>query len=219
MDLSSSDANDADSAFAHAKPIATAKLTDESGTQVLQVRKDKDTYYAKSSAVTGAYKVDANLGQAVDKGLDDFRNKKIFDFGYIEPNKIELHNGSKAYFLIRNNNNEDWWWNGKKMDAGSVQSLVSDLRDLSANKFVDSGAADSRFASPAIEAAVTSDDGKRVEKVAIAKDNDGYIARRENDPTLYQLNSSSIQDIQKAAEEPVTGVFDSSAGMALAINW
>ena len=69
-------------AFARATPVATAKVTDQSGTQELQVRKNKDTYYAKSSAVEGAYKVDSTLGQALDKGLDDFRNKKLFDFGF-----------------------------------------------------------------------------------------------------------------------------------------
>ncbi|MGB7131446.1 MAG: DUF4340 domain-containing protein, partial [Candidatus Sulfotelmatobacter sp.] len=84
MDLSGSDTsgNDAASAFAHATPVATAKVTDQSGTQELQIRKNKDTYYAKSSVVDGAYKVDPSLGNALDKGLDDFRNKKVFDFGF-----------------------------------------------------------------------------------------------------------------------------------------
>ena len=66
MDLGGSDAsgNDAASAFAHAAPVATAKVTDQSGTQELQIRKNKDTYYAKSSVVNGAYKVDASLGHS-----------------------------------------------------------------------------------------------------------------------------------------------------------
>ena len=41
------------SLFATAAPVATAKVTAESGTQELQVRKNKDDYYAKSSAVEG----------------------------------------------------------------------------------------------------------------------------------------------------------------------
>jgi hypothetical protein len=53
MDLSSSDSKDAASAFAKGTPVATAKLTDESGTDELQVRKNKNDYYAKSSAVEG----------------------------------------------------------------------------------------------------------------------------------------------------------------------
>ena len=196
MDLSGSDKDlkDMASAFVRATPVAIAKVTDQSGTQELQIRKSKDTYYAKSSMVDGVYKVDSSLGQALDKGLDDFRNKKLFDIGFGDPSKIEMHNGSKAYFLSKSGS--DWWSNGKKMDAGSVEPYISDLRSLAANKFVESG-----FANPTIEVTVTSDDGKRVEKVSIAKSGSGYIASRENEPTLYQLDSSAVDQLQKAADD------------------
>ena len=196
MDLSGSDKDlkDAASAFVRATPVATAKVTDQSGTQELQVRKNKDTYYAKSNVVDGVYKVDSGLGQALDKGLDDFRNKKLFDFGLNDPNKIEMHNGSKAIFLSKSGS--DWWSNGKKMDAGSVEPYISDLRSLAASKFVESG-----FANPTIEVTVTSDDAKHVEKVSIAKSGSGYIASRENEPTLYQLDSSAVDALQKAADD------------------
>jgi Domain of unknown function (DUF4340) len=67
---------DAAAEFAQATPVATAKLTGDSGTQTLEVRKSKDDYYAKSSAVAGAYKVDSTVGQALNKKVDDFRSKK-----------------------------------------------------------------------------------------------------------------------------------------------
>ena len=197
MDLSSSDAKGAASAFREAKPLATAKVTDESGIQEFELRKSKDTYYAKSSAVDGAYKVDAELGKALDKSVDDFRNKKLFDFSYSDPNKIDLRTGSKSQCLVRGSaGSEDWWANGKKMNAESVDSLISDLRDLSASKFPDSG-----FSNPDIEATVISDDGKRTEKVQIAKTGDHYIAKRENEPALYQLDSKSVEDLVKAADD------------------
>jgi Domain of unknown function (DUF4340) len=196
MNLNGSDAggNGAGTDFAHATPVATAKVTDQSGTQELQIRKSKDIYYAKSSVTDGAYKVDANLGQALDKGLDDFRNKKIFDFGYDEPNKIEMHDGSKTYFLTKGGN--DWWsGNGKKMDAETAESFISQLRDLSASKFVENG-----FSNPMIQLTVTSDGGKRVENVSIAKAGNAYIAKRGNDPTLYQLDSKSVDELGKSAD-------------------
>ena len=196
MDLSGS-AGDQSSAFAQAAPVATAKVTDQSGTQELQIRKskDKDTYYAKSSIVEGAYKIDLALGKEVDKGLDDFRNKKLFDFGYNQPNKIELHNEGKAYFLTRSTKGDDWWSNGKKMDAATVEELVSKLRALAATKFADSG-----FLSPSIAATVTSDDGKRTEKIEIRKSGDHYLAKRENEPTLYELDASSVRELVSAAD-------------------
>jgi len=194
MDLSGSEnAKETTAAFAQASPLATAKITGQSGAQELQVRKNKDTYYAKSSVIEGTYKVAPDLGQALEKSLDDCRNKKLFDFSYPDPNKVELHVGSKAYFLVRSG--DDWWSNGKKMDSESAQSLISDLRNLTASKFPDSG-----FEKPEIEITVTSDDGKRVEKAALAKAGNNYIGKRENEPSLYQLDSASVDELTKAAD-------------------
>jgi hypothetical protein len=144
--------------------------------------------------VEGVYKVDSGLGQMLGKGMEDFRNKKLFDFGYSEPTKIEMHDGTKAYFLSKGGS--DWWSNGKKMDAGSVDTLISDLRDLSASKFVDSG-----FANPTIELTVISEDGKRVENISMAKSGDGFLAKRENESTLYHLDSAPVDALQKAAAD------------------
>jgi hypothetical protein len=197
MDLSGTDqaAEKLAAAFAAAAPVATAKVTAESGTQELQVRKSKDDYYAKSSVVDGIYKVANNVGKGLDKSLDDFRNKKLFDFGFSDPNKIEIHDGTKNYFLTRGGN--DWWnGSGKKLDAASAEPVVDKVRDLSASKFVDSG-----FSVPAIELAVVSNDGKRMEKVQISHNGGAYIARREGEPALYEVDAQVITELEKAADE------------------
>ena len=197
MDLSSSDNKDAAAKFAQATPVAAAKVTDESGTQELEIRKNKDDYYAKSSALEGAFKVDSTLGKGIDKGLDDFRNKKLFGFGYNTPNKIELHSSGKTYSLAHGTGGyDDWWSNGKKMDGENVDTVVSDLRDMTATSFPASG-----FTNPTIDLIVTSDDGKRTENVQIARAGDHYIAKRENEPALYQLDATTVDGLLKSADE------------------
>lgn len=195
MDLSGagSEPKQAAADFVHATPVVTAKLTDQSGSQELQLRKKNDTYYAKSSVVEGTYKVDSDLADALDKKLDDFLDKRLFHLGFNDPNKIEIHNGSKSYFLTRSG--ADWQSDGNKMDAPSVEPLVAKLRDLTASKLLNAG-----FATPSIEVSVTSDDGKRTEKVLLAKSGDHYLARREGDPTVYQLDNSSIDEFLKAVD-------------------
>jgi hypothetical protein len=74
MDLNTT--ADATSAFARATPLATAKMSGDAEVQTLEVRKNKDDYFAKSSAVTGIYKVDSSVGLGLDKKIDDFRQKK-----------------------------------------------------------------------------------------------------------------------------------------------
>ncbi len=197
MDLSASTDEDEKklaAAFASGTPVATVKVTDATGTQTLEVRKNKTDYYAKSSAVAGVYKVAADLGMGLDKALDDFRNKKLFDFGFDDVSAVEMHDGSKTYSLVKGG--QDWWSNGKKMDAMSSQAFIDKFRDLAATKFVDSG-----FTTAAITMKVTSNDGKRVENVSIAKSGDNYIAKREGEPSLYQLDSKAVEELQKSAAD------------------
>ena len=194
MDLAGSvdDTKKMGAAYASGEPVATAKATDSAGTQTLSIRKNKDDYYAMSSVVNGIYKVSADLGKELDKSLEDFRNKKIFDFGFSDPTKIDVQQGGSDKVYVRSGS--DWKVNGKVMDAGSVQAFIDKLRDLAATKFVNAG-----FTSPEDTVTVTSNDGKRVERAEFAKTSDGYIVRRGNEPALYQLDAKSANDMLEAS--------------------
>ena len=177
--------------FAAAARVATVVVADAGGNQTLEVRKDKDkNCYARSSAVEGTYKVASDLADALDKNLDDFRNKKLFDFGFSDPNKVELQTVTYA------KSGDKWLAGSKTMDNTSVQNLIDKLRDLSAAKFPEKGGG-----QPVFEARVTSGDGKRVEKVAITKQGTQYFAQRENEPSIYELDGKAVDDLQKAAAD------------------
>jgi hypothetical protein len=192
--VSDDDAKKAVSGFASGKRIGVAAVTDSTGNQQIEVRQggtDKDKiYYAKSSVVEGVYKVPNDLGDGLNKGLDDFRNKKVFDFAWSDPNKVQI--GSAVY----QKSGDKWTSGSKTMDSTSVQNLIDKLRDLSANKFQEAGAGAQVF-----EATVTSNDNKRVEKVTISKQGDQYLAKRENEPSIYVLDGKAVDDLMKAAAD------------------
>jgi len=52
-----------------------------------------------------------------------------------------------------------------------------------------------------LDLTVTSNDGKRVEKVLISKDGDSYIAKREDEPALYGLDSTAVAQLRKSAAD------------------
>ncbi len=195
MDLSTSadDTKKAETAFAAGQPVASAKVSDTAGTQTLEVRKNKDDYYARGSSVKGVYKVSSDLGKELEKTLDDFRNKKVFDFGFSDPTKIEVSGSSGDRTYIRSGTG--WKLNGQTMDPGSIQAFIDKLRDAAATKFVTTG-----FSTPVMAVAVTSNDGKRFEKVEFAKTNDSYLARRQNEPALYQLDSKAVNDVLEGSK-------------------
>jgi Domain of unknown function (DUF4340) len=195
--VSADDAKKAAAGFASGTKVATATVTDSSGTQTLEVRKDKDkNYYAKSSAVEGIFKITSDVGDALDKGADDFRNKKLFDFGFSDPTKLDIKSGPAAAAVTYTKSGDKWMSGAKTMDNSTVQNLIDKMRDLSASKFPDKGAGD-----PVFEASVTSNSGKRTEKVTITKQGTEYFAKREGEPSIYQLDSKAVEDLQKAASD------------------
>jgi hypothetical protein len=181
-------------AFESGSPVAIARVLDSSGTQELRVRKSKDDYYAKSSMVEGVYKIASSVGTGLDKSLDSFRSKKLFDFGYADPDKVEIHDGSRGYLLSRTSS--DWLLNGTKLDPTSATTLIGQVRDLTATKFVDTG-----FTTPLVDLSVSSDNGKRSERVVISKNGDRYIAKREGETTLYELAPSTVPELQKSTAD------------------
>jgi hypothetical protein len=179
--------------FASAPQLALVKLTDANGTQTLEVHKLKEDYYGKSNLVPTPQKISHDLGAGLDKSLNDFRNKKLFDFGFSDPTRIEFKDGAKS--AVYEKSGDKWASAGKPMDSLGIQALIDNLRDLTASKFVESG-----FTKPVIEVTVVSNDGKRTEKVEIAPTSGAnFIARREGDSSLYELEVKNIQDLRKAA--------------------
>jgi len=191
MDLAKPDP-DAAKKFAAAPKIATVAVTDSSGSQTMEVHQDKDKdYYAKSSAVDGAYKIAGEVGDALNKGLDDFRNKKLFDFGFSDPVRLDIvYNGSLSY----SKSGEKWMYGAKTLDSSTVQTLIDRLRELAADKFADKGGGQTVF-----EAAVASNLGKRVEKVTVSQQGDRYFAQRDGDSSIYELSAKSVDDVKAAA--------------------
>jgi len=185
------DAKEAAAAFGAGQKTAIAKVTTADGTLTLEVRKSKDEYYAKSSMLEGAYKVTKEVGDGLNKSLEDFRNKKVFDFGFSDPTRIEITDAGMTKVIEKSG--ENWTSGGKTMDAISVQNLIDKLRDLAATKFVDSG-----FTKPTLEVTVTSNDGKRTEKVQFAAAGMNFLGRRENDSSLYQVDFNAVQGLREA---------------------
>ena len=122
--------------------------------------------------------------------MDDFRNKKLFDFGFSDPNKVDVQ--GKVYTKT----GDKWMSNGKTMDNSTVQTLIDKLRDLTATKFAEKGGG-----QPVFEATVVSNSGKRIEKVMITKQGAQYFAQREGEPSIYELDSKVVEDLQKAASD------------------
>jgi len=173
-------------------PAGVVRVTDAAGTQELVVHRGADkNYYAKSSVIEGVHKLDNDLGEMLVKGLDGYRNKKLFDFGWSEPSKVEVRDGGKTW--VWSKAGQDWLAGAKKVDPSTVQAVIDELRNLSATKFPPGG-----FTTPSIDLSVTSEDGKRVERVQLSGAGKSWFAKRENEPSIYEVDASAIDSLRKA---------------------
>jgi hypothetical protein len=195
LSLASDEANKAAAAFSSGSVVAKVSVTDPSGSQTLEVRKSKDDYYARSSRVDGVHKVTAELGTGLDKSLDDFRNKKLFDFGFQEPGRIVVKDGDKTVLLEKSG--EKWKAGSQTMDATSVQAFLDKARDIAAEKFADG----KTLPAATLEVVVDWEGGKRSDKVLFARSGDSWLARRENEPSVYVVASKNVEELQKLAGE------------------
>jgi len=198
--LSADGQKKAASAFSAAAPVATVTVTDAAGSQTLEIRKTKgkaegdDKYYAHSSVVEGVYSVETATAKAFDRTIDDFRNKKIFDFGFNDPSRVDYHSAKVQTTVSKAG--EKWFCAGKALDSNSIQTLLDKLRDLAATKFAESGSSASE-----IEITVVSGDAKKTEKVSLAKSGPDWLARRDGDASLYVIPAATVDEIERAAAD------------------
>ena len=149
--------------YSFRRPLASVDISDESGTHTITVAKargDDEKYYAKTSDLAGVFEVSSTMAEGLNKKVDDFRNKKLFDFGFKEIASLEVRDGETSLTIVKQ---EDTWKltsdADRELDAIKVQVLIDKLRNLTATAYPSDRAADlARYGltEPAIEAKVTT---------------------------------------------------------------
>jgi hypothetical protein len=191
--LSDEDQKKYAAAFAASPTLATLKLTDAKGTQQIELRKSKDNLLLMKSALApGVFKGEEDLGTAVDKSLEDFRSKKLMDFGFETPTRIQVQTPTETTVL--EHKGEDWFLGGKKMDAPLVNSFLDALRGLQALKFIPSGT----LKDPKTSITLTRADGKSIDVLRIAEQGNFRYAKRDGAIDEYDVDPNAMNELLTA---------------------
>jgi hypothetical protein len=190
--LTSDNLKEVAAAFAAAQPVVTATFSDGAQSQTLEVRKNAASgkFYARSPSVEGPQLLAGEPLDGFDKTAADYRSRKLFDFGFSDPVRIYFQGAAKEITLSKSA--DKWVSGGKAMDSVGVQSFVDRLRDLSATGFPEAP-----FPAPTMQIHVTSNEGKRLEKVALSMAGDKWYARREGEPAVYELAAEAVSQLVK----------------------
>jgi hypothetical protein len=148
------------------------------------------TVFAMVGGDQRLFTVTTYVKASVDKSAVDFADKKLFEFGFNFPEKVEMKIGGRSYTITYTG--DEWQSNGARMDATSVQSVIARIRDLEAINFQGEG-----FGTPVVEFTITPSGGSPIERVALSRSGSNYLARREGRPALYVVDAALITDLQR----------------------
>ncbi len=193
--------------FAFGPPKAMVEIEDSGGKHELVIGQQGETHFARTSSQAGVYAISSTLAEGFDKPVSDFRNKKLFDFGYADPARLDVRAGEESAAVVRS----DGTWllesdGSREVDGSKVQTLLDRLRGLTATEFPsDRQEEQAGFGldAPLIEASVTPEaENALPEKVLVAStDAAAAYAARDGEPSTYQVEQSAVDDIVRALED------------------
>jgi hypothetical protein len=171
----------------------SAKLAD--GTRTAEFRRDKDnTLYARSDDLSGIYPVQSDMESYLKKTLEEFRNQRLFDFGFADVFTLRYEAGGRALNLSKPN--EQWQLDGKGTDSAKANKLLDELRAATATLWVDGPAPGTVTAKVQLETA-----GGSKEQVEFRRNGTECFAVRAGESGYYKLPESVLKGIESAASE------------------
>ena len=194
--------------YSFRRPYASVEISDESGTHTITVAKtrgDDEKYYAKSSDLGGVFEVSSTMAEGLNKKVEDFRNKKLFDFGFKEIASLHVRDGETRLTIEKQ---DDVWKltsdEERELDSTKVQVLIDKLRNLTATAYPSDREADlARYGltEPAIEAKVVTEDAGADEVLVSSSDKDQVYAARRGQPSSYEVEKTTVEQIQNAVAD------------------
>jgi hypothetical protein len=193
------------------KPATTIRLGSGSSQAVLLIGKEagEGAVYAKDQSRPAVITIDASIVTDATKDAGEFRQKDLFDARAFNTNRVDIVRGNETIAFERSNTKdkdgkeENKWKqvspSARDGDQTKVDNLLSAITAARATGFVDSTAKTS-LDKPELTVTIKFDEGKREEKVALARSgSDGYAART-GEPGAAKVDIAAIESIVKSLE-------------------
>lgn len=167
-----------------------------------------DIVYAKDVARPDIFTIQLPAADDLRKKVEDYRAKDLFDMRAFTANRIEItRNGKTTAFekvKATSENAADEW---KKVspvaadaDKEKFPAFVAALADIRAMSFSDSKAR-TGLDAPAATIVVKFDDGRKEDRVQIAKPGSIAYASRADDPSVATIDSTKFDEAIASIDE------------------
>jgi Domain of unknown function (DUF4340) len=189
--------------YGFSKPTLTLHLSGAKGGQTLVLgKKDGSNYYAMNTAVGPVFTLGSDFLTQFQKGPSDLRSKDLFTFSTYEAKKVTVQGPKGSQTLVQNKDGKWEQTEPASMEVASdkMQSLLQELRDLSAQSFPAKNPTDLAaygLTKPMYTLQVQYGDHNQTETVQVSQVGDHVYARRSTDLVPSELSKDAISKLQK----------------------
>lgn len=193
--------------FGLAPPDVVLAIGTGSSKAELAVSKDRNgEVHAQDRARNLVFTIDPTLATDLRKGLDDYRDKDLFEFRPFNASRVKITRGADSYDfekVVGKDGAPDAWQRlggtaPASLDTVKMDELLSKLAALRAQSF--SGSTDSNgLQQPALTVSM-SYDGDKFERVRIGRSGGEAFAARDQEPGTARLDQVAFEDAIKALD-------------------
>lgn len=198
------------------KPVMTVTIGAGSAKTVLEVGKTEgDQAYAKDASRPLVFTVDSTLHADLNKNLDDYRKKELFEFRpfYLARMRavLDAPGGPKTYEIEKvppaKPGDADTWkvtrvgGSSHNADAAAMDDLLNKLVALKAESFV-TGSTPTGLDKPALVVSASYDDGK-FERVRFGSVGDNAYGLRDGEAGVAKVETAAMRAAMQAFDTVV----------------
>lgn len=171
---------------------ARLSVSTEAKTEAAELRGTPGDVYARSALVGGIYRVPAEIDNFLRKPLTDFRDLRVFRFGFADVFQLHYEGGGTKLELEKPN--ENWMLGSRKVDASAANKLVDELRGANAAEYREGNSPGAVTHTIRVQVA----DG-REETVRLHKADEAIFATRDGEGGYYRLPEGFLKGLEAAA--------------------
>ena len=172
---------------------------------------DPGSVWARDPSKTAVFSINNGVAMELQKKVEDFRRKEVFDFRPFNTTRFEITRGkeTRAFERVKGTgeNAVDTWKQvapaAKAVDSSNFEGALLDFSNLRAESFVAAAGPATGHNNPAAVIVVKFDDGKKEERVVIGTAGSSVFATRADQPGALKLESGKYEDaVKKLDAEP-----------------
>jgi hypothetical protein len=195
------------------KPAATIRMGTGSSQATLAIgaAAGQDTVYARDLSRDIVFTIDSSLLTDLKKDVSEYRQKDLFDARSFNATRLEIvqagqtHAFEKTTSKNKEGQDEDKWRQlspqQRDLDQSSFDALLSAVTGLRANGFVDQATAAKALAAPDLTVTIKFDEGKKEERVTLARSGSDVLAARAGETGAARLDGTALDPVTKALQE------------------